>query len=201
MSSLRLSCLVVIACVASSACSSTVVTEAPDATPAVDSGSAPAADTGTELAPCDPAITSVEVEEALLSKDPSAGTAVWILRARGGKTNVTVTLRESAGAKVGASTGSFGEEQLTLSRAPLSFVLQTDCNLHGDHYHCGPSYVPESGTWSVTALEGTVGGTFDIALDADLREAKVSGGLARPVDGGKTLCVRKLRLAGKLSAL
>ncbi len=183
------------------ACSSTGTPEvpAPDgAAPAV-ADAAPASDAAAPSS-CDALIAKAEVEEAIVSKDPATNTAVWIVRAREGKTNVTLTIRESAGAKAGAGAGTFGEEQLRPPTAPVAVLVQTDCNVHGDHVHCGASMVPESGAWTVRALEGRRGGTFDVEVDAKLVEAKLTSTTAKPVAGGKSACVSGFRLTGTLKA-
>jgi len=173
-----------------------------------DAADGAVADASTEPTPgdasvgpgCAPVVASVSIESAIVSTDPATSKRVWIVRAREGKTNVTFTLREASGAAPGASSGAFGEEQLRPGAAATSFLLQTDCNAHGDHYHCGPSFVPSTGEWKVSALDTDVGGAFKVELSASMIEAKVSGGTARPVEGGKSLCVSALLLEGTLAA-
>jgi hypothetical protein len=149
---------------------------------------------------CDPLLAEATVDEALLSTEPGTDKRVWIVRAKGGTTFLTLTVRESAGAKPGATNGTFGEEQLTLAKAGVALLVQTNCTAHDDHYHCGPSYVPTSGTFAFAALDSVVGGSVRLELTADLVEARVTGGVARPVANAKTACFRRLVLNGKLTS-
>lgn len=165
---------------------------------AADGGTIPSGPDAATSA-CEPVVATASIETAVVSTDPASSKKVWIVKARGGKTNVTLTLRESETVAGGPAIGTFGEEQSKPGTAPIAFLLQTDCNAHGDHYHCGPSYVPASGDWKIVALDKAVGGAFHVEVSAALVEAKITSGVARPVEGGKSACVRALELHGTLA--
>lgn len=149
---------------------------------------------------CDLTLASATVEEALVATDPATEGHVWIVRARDGETFVTLTVRESAGAAHGPSNGSFGAEQLSPPEAAVSLLVQTECHAHEDHYHCGPSFVPETGMWALTALGEEVGDRVAGRIDAHLVQAKVSASSAKPIANGKRLCVAGLAFEATLAA-
>lgn len=182
-------------------CSSSVTVSEPTPAPE-DAGSAPETSTVEPdgNATCDPLVAEAKVDEALLSTEPGTDKRVWIVRAKQGTTFLTLTVRENAGAKAGPTSGSFGDEQLTPSKAGVALLVQTDCTTHGDHYHCGPSYVPTSGSFTFAALDSVVGGKVALELTANLVEARIAGGIARPVANGRTACFQRLELNGKLTA-
>jgi len=164
------------------------VSASPDPEPTDDAGSADPA------AGCVHNVTSADVDEALSSKKPATDDLVWIVRGRSGDTFLTLTVRESSGAKGGASNGSFGAEQRTPAKASVALTVQTDCHAHGDHYHCGPTFVPESGSWSFARLDTSAGGQVDVDLSAELAQVAIKGGLARPVAGSPRMCLGSLGL-------
>jgi len=182
-------------------CSSSATVSEPTPAPE-DAGSA--AETSTVEpdgnATCNPLVAEAKVDEALLSTEPGTDKRVWIVRAKQGTTFLTLTVRENAGGKAGKTSGTFGEEQLTPSKAGVALLVQTDCTVHGDHYHCGPSYVPTSGTFTFAALDSVVGGAVALELTADLVEVRVTGGVARPSANAKVACFRGLELSGKLTS-
>jgi hypothetical protein len=171
---------------------------APDAAPPSDDEQA-ASDVDAAPA-CTPDVTKVDVDEALVSTQPGTNGRVWIVRASSGETFLTLTVRESGGASSGPSTGSFGAEQRAPETAGVSLLVQTECSAHDDHFHCGPSFVPDGGSWSFTKLDTAVGGTVDGVLSADLVQVSIKGGVAKPVVNGKTLCIRSLKMSGVLVA-
>ena len=180
------------------ACTTEVV-PAPDGT--VDGGSpGPAPDGGQG---CAPAVVALELDPVLstvVATDPATQKGLWVLRGRAGTTNITITVRESAGATAGAFSGDFGDEQLTPANAKVSVQAQEECNAHGDHYHCGARFVAVSGSYAFTRLDASVGGAFAMEISATFQEAKVASGVATVVTGGKSMCVLKLPFSGKLSA-
>jgi len=182
-------------------CSSSATVAAPSSAPE-DAGSAAEASMAEPdgSATCDALIAEATVDEALLSTEPGTDQRVWIVRARRGTTFVTLTVRENAGAKAGPTSGSFGDEQLTPSKSGVALLVQTDCTAHDEHYHCGPSYVPTSGTFTFAALDSVVGGKVALELTANLVEVRIAGGIARPVANGRTACFQRLELTGKLTA-
>ena len=152
---------------------------------------------------CAPAFVELALDPVLstvVSTDPATQKALWVLRGRSGTTNVTVTVRESAGATSGALSGALGDEQLTPASAKVSVQAQEECNAHGDHYHCGARFVAVSGSYAFTRLDASAGGSFEMELSAVFREAKVASGTATLVEGGKSMCVAKLPFSGKLAA-
>jgi hypothetical protein len=151
-----------------------------------------------ETPQCLPAIASATVDEALLGTEAGTSSRIWIVRARDGETFLTLTVRESQGAVPGVGSGSFGKEQLRPAEAQVSLLVQTDCVAHGDHYHCGPSYVPTAGTWAFTPLPAAVGEDVVVELSAELAEAKVRSGNVTLVAGGKAMCLDKLSVRGTL---
>lgn len=180
------------------ACTTEVVST-PDGN--VDAGSnAPTPDGGQGCAPAFVALELDPVLSTVVAEDPATRKGLWVLRGRAGTTNVTITVRESAGATSGAFSGDFGDEQLTPANAKVSVQAQEECNAHGDHYHCGARFVAVSGSYSFTQLDASVGGAFAMELSATFQEAKVASGVATVVAGGKSMCVAKLPFAGKLSA-
>lgn len=149
-------------------------------------------------AQCATTVGSAAVHEGLVSSN--TGSKVWVIRARQSDTFLTLTVREVAGGRAGASSGGFGDEQRKPGSAAVSLLVQTDCSAHEDHFHCGPSYYPTSGAWKIDALENDVSGTFDVRLDAVLQQMSLKSGMATPTPNGNTLCVQGLRLQGKLVA-
>jgi hypothetical protein len=174
--------------------------ERPDASPEPVTSEPPSPETPDASTVCETELTTAQVNEALLSAEPGTDHRVWVIRARNDEIFLTLTVRESAGATHGASTGTFGDEQRTPGMASVGLLVQTDCHEHGDHYHCGPSFIARTGTWSFTELDTQVGGAVNAQLSAELVEAKVTQSAATPVANGKTLCLRELSLQGTLVA-
>lgn len=143
--------------------------------------------------------SQADLHEALVSTQ--SGRRVWIVRARDEETFVTLVIREREGENLAPSEGVFGEEQLLPSSAQVSMLVQTDCHAHGDHDHCGPSYVPGSGTWRIVRLGNTAGSEFAVTLNASLRAVRnTSGGYAPIEDDVSSLCVENLALEGLMAA-
>jgi len=179
-------------------CSANATGTAPTSV-AEDSGS-PETSTAPDASTCDPLVAAATVDEALLSTEPGTDRRVWIVRAKQGTTFLTLTVRENAGGKAGKTSGTFGAEQLTPSKAGVALLVQTECTAHDDHFHCGPSYVPTAGTFTFAALDSVVGGAVAVELTADLVEVRVTGGVARPSANARVACFRGLELSGKLTA-
>ncbi|MBS2012870.1 MAG: hypothetical protein JST00_08290 [Deltaproteobacteria bacterium] len=147
-----------------------------------------------------PAAKAATVDEATLGRDAAGTGRVWLVRASEGGTMVSLTVQEAAGAKPGASGGSWGAEQLTPRTAPVRVWLQKDCRAHGDHFHCGPSFVATSGTWSFAKLGGAVGEEIEVSISGSFTQATQKSGKVTPVAGGPGLCLDGLRLKGTLAA-
>jgi hypothetical protein len=179
------------------ACTTEVIS-APDG--GVDAGSGPTADGGQGCAPAFVELSLDPVLSTVVSTEPATQKGLWILRGRSGTTNVTVTVRESAGATSGAFSGELGDEQLNPGNAKVSVQAQEKCNAHGDHYHCGARFVAVSGSYAFTRLDPSAGGSFAMELSATLQEARIASGVATLVEGGQSMCVVKLPFSGKLSA-
>ena len=165
----------------------------PDANPA-------APEPEPEAPPCEPIITATSKSSALLSKESTSAEKVWIYRAEKGEVMLTLTVREKLGGPTEAADGKFGEEQLEPSKTGVTLLVQTKCEAHGDHFHCGPSFVPTAGTWSFSSLGTSVGKRFTGSISADLVQATIKGGVAKPTEGGQSLCLRDLALDAVLAA-
>lgn len=143
-------------------------------------------------------VREMELDEALHSTD-ATGAAVWILRARRDGTFLTWTLRETEDGSL-PMEGIFGDEQRTPSEAPSAPLVQTECHDHGDHFHCGPSFVATRGTWSIATLDRGIGGAFHATISARFEQARISKGKATLTSDGASVCLRELTLSGTLSA-
>jgi hypothetical protein len=145
---------------------------------------------------CDRTLTSLRLTESLLGL--SGGKKVWLLRGQDGDAVVSITIREgnvNAGDK-----GTFGAEQMQPASAAVRLQIQTQCEAHGDHFHCGPNYVAESGEWSVDELGQRVGDSFALTLAANAKEARVRGSSVTMLPNGKSICIAETKLSGALSA-
>jgi hypothetical protein len=152
---------------------------------------------GPDPAPsCDRTLGNLQLTQALLGV--SAGKKVWLLRGQDGDAIVSITIREGS-AKAGEK-GSFGAEQMQPTTAPIRLQIQTQCEAHDDHFHCGPNYVAQSGEWSVSELGERVGDSFLLSLSANAKEARVRGSSVTLLANGKSICLAQTKLSGVLSA-
>ena len=162
-------------------------------------------DAGTDAAVAEPVacadvLSNAIVTKAILGVESGTSFRTWVVSARNGDTFFTLTVRESQGAKPGISSGAFEVDTQRPADVPVSLLVQSDCHAHGDHFHCGPTFLPMAGTWAFTALPSAVGQPLALELSATMAEARLRAGKATWVTGGKTICVQKLKLEASVKA-
>lgn len=172
--------------------------DASDARDASDERPRDPQDDPADFEACVHEVSEMDLDEVLHSTD-ATGTAVWIVRARRDETFLTWTLRETEDGSA-PTEGIFGEEQRTPSEARSAPLVQTECHDHGDHFHCGPSFVATRGTWRVIELDRRIGGSFHATLSARFEQARISKGKATLTSDGTSVCLRELALSGTLMA-
>lgn len=147
---------------------------------------------------CTTDLHAMDLHRAIHSTDAD-GAAVWIVEGRSGETFLTWTIRENEDGTL-PTEGDFGVEQLTPAEASSALLVQTECHEHGDHFHCGPSFVATGGSFRITAIERNVGGAFAATLSAHLEEARIARGKATLVEDGHAVCLHDVALEGPLAA-
>jgi hypothetical protein len=113
---------------------------------------------------------------------------------------LTLSVREKQGGPTEPADGTFGEEQLQTTTAGVTLLVQTSCEAHEDHFHCGPSFIPTAGSWSFSSLGTSVGKRITGRISADLVQATIKSGVATPKAGGESLCLRDLVVDAVLAA-
>jgi hypothetical protein len=180
------------------ACSSTASAPPADSDAGDASVPVPTATAPADAAPsvsCATTVSEAKLDEAIVSPATATRPTMWVFRARQGETFMTLTLTEGY-----PESGAFGEEQLVPAETNVALLVQTECRAHGDHYHCGPSFVPTAGAWKVVTLGKEVGAPFELQLTADAARASITKGKATLDPSGETVCLRGVTLSGKLVA-
>jgi len=71
---------------------------------------------------------------------------VWVLTAKEGTTWLYIENYPRFGGATGAETRTLDADEVNYATCGVCVLLKTDCSVHGDHAHCGASYMPEAGS-------------------------------------------------------
>ena len=90
---------------------------------------------------------------------------VWVLTAKADDSWLYVENYPSFGGASGAETRTLDDTEVNYATCGVCVLLKTGCQQHGDHAHCGSTYMPEAGA-SVTfdELGDEVGGSWSGSL-------------------------------------
>lgn len=75
----------------------------------------------------------------------SDGSKAWLLEARDGDTWLSIENYPSYGGATGPETRTLDATETDYATCGVCLLLQTDCEVHGDHGHCGATFMPEAG--------------------------------------------------------
>ncbi len=150
---------------------------------------------------CSLTVSKVTIDATTFSIDPATKKPTWIVRASDGSTFFTIVLRGAEGGdKPDQMKGEFGAEQRSPAAASVSVMLQTECEAHGDHYHCGPTYLADKGSFEFTKADARVGGRIAGKFSTNAIAVTLKKGVGTPVANGKTVCARAVSIDAELSA-
>ncbi len=135
---------------------------------------------------------SVTVSQATLASHD--GQTAWGYAARDG-TRARIAIENYLAAGGAAAAGTFELKTIDRSYATCAFcvIVETDCKLSGSDLSCTKTYMPESGSYSLSELDTVIGGHFAGTLDDILfQQVRIDAHSLKttPVAGA-----RKLRLA------
>ena len=71
---------------------------------------------------------------------------VWVLTAKEGSTWLYIENYPRFGGATGAETRTLGSVEVNYATCGVCVLLKTGCSVHGDHAHCGATYMPEPGS-------------------------------------------------------
>lgn len=113
---------------------------------------------------------------------------VWVLTAKEGSTWIYVENYPRFGGATGAETRTLGSNEVDYSTCGVCVLLKTDCAPHGDHSHCGATYMPVPGSYvTFDTLDYGAGGNWagtlspirfvEVSMDSSTYETT-------PIEGG-----------------
>ena len=70
----------------------------------------------------------------------------WALTAKQGTTWLAIENYPRFGGAEGPETRTLTASEVNYASCGVCVVLKTDCSAHGDHDHCGATYMPEPGS-------------------------------------------------------
>ncbi len=128
-----------------------------------------------------------EPDEVEASVFASGEDTVWLLTAKQGKTWLSIENYTAYGGATGPETRTLDAVDIDYATCGLCLLLQTDCEPHGDHAHCGATFMPEVGGEVVTeALDDVAGGSWtgqlseirfvEVEIGSDFQTTVVEGG-------------------------
>jgi hypothetical protein len=153
----------------------------------IGEGSCVASDGDTGIEDTGPSfdVLDLSADDATASVSGAAGSRVWSLVALDERLMLQVWIDEAAGGPT--SPGEYPIDT-DLSRCAVCVLVQTQCDAHGDHYHCGKAFVPAAGgTLTLDALGGPGGSWTGHLADVILHEVRFDDdGATAMVPDGKT---------------
>ena len=113
---------------------------------------------------------------------------VWMLTAKEGSTWIYLENYPRFGGATGAETRTLGSNEVDYATCGVCVLLKTDCSAHGDHAHCGATYMPVPGSYvTFDILDSEEGGTWAGTL-SPIRFVEVSMDSSTyattPIEGG-----------------
>lgn len=113
---------------------------------------------------------------------------VWVLTAKQGDTWLYIENYPRFGGATGAETRTLGDVEVDYATCGVCVLLKTGCSVHGDHAHCGTTYMPEAGSRiTFDELGSGAGGDWTGSL-SPIRfvEVSIDGSTfsTTPVEGG-----------------
>jgi hypothetical protein len=88
-----------------------------------------------------------------------------VLTAKEGRTWLSVQNYPSLGGASGPESRPIGADETNYATCSVCLLLQTGCQVHGDHAHCDATFMPElGGSLTFDALESEVGGEWSGVL-------------------------------------
>lgn len=129
------------------------------------------------------------VEATLYNRDD--GSSYWVLLAKDGKTWLSIENYPDYGGATGPESRTISEADADYATCGVCVLLRTECESHGDHAHCGSSFMPEpGGEISFDAFGEADGELWSGSLtDVRLVEVEINAQTfeTTPVTGGETI--------------
>ena len=122
----------------------------------------------------------------------SDGSQAWVLAAKDGQTWLTIENYPAYGGATGPETRTLDATEADYATCGVCLLLQTDCSPHGDHAHCGTTFMPEpGGEVSFDALGQATGDIWSGALsDVRFVEVDIGNNLdTTPVEDGDSFTI------------
>lgn len=125
---------------------------------------------------------------------PEDGAPVWVLTAKQGTTWVKIENFSKFGGAEGPETRTLNQTEVNYRTCGVCVVLETDCSVHGDHAHCGATYMPEPGSRVTFDELGNGAGAswagsvspirfVEVSMDESLNTTPIEGGDQIDLDG------------------
>ena len=118
----------------------------------------------------------------------------WALTAKQGTTWLAIENYPRFGGAEGPETRTLTASEVNYASCGVCVVLKTDCSAHGDHDHCGATYMPEPGSRVTFDELGTGAGAswagsvtpirfVEVSMDDSYNTTPIEGGDQIELDG------------------
>lgn len=157
--------------------------------------------TGTDATGTDTTGMDSEAEDALVfePEEVRAFTGLmdakrhWVLEATEGPRVLNLEIYEASGGPTTPTTVPLTADETSYATCGTCLLFRDGCEVHGDHFHCERTWMPEpSGSITLTALGTSAGSLLAGVIEGvTLREVTIADDYTTtPVSGGETIVLK-----------